>query len=256
MPATRTVTSPSGVKICFDADAHRYYTPIVDDFNRDYMSVTTFVKRFFEPFNADAQAIKTAEKTGKTQEAVKAEWEASRDYACGVGTRVHEVAEDVVNGKPIRHKPKDEHERLLMKQAWLAATKVKADMRIHEAEAIVFDVGTKIAGTADLLAYDKAGSLWILDWKTNVSLDEKSRFGKTGSIPIKHIPDCNVMHYSLQLSTYEYLIRKGGYVSGRTAIKRAIIHLREDGYKVMPLESFGAEIRDMIIFYAIDNVPF
>ena len=71
---------------------------------------------------------------------------------------------------------------------------------ILDVEKIVFSpwLPHPIAGTIDLLARSrKDGSILILDWKTNKSIDMENKWGKFGLDPIKHIPDLNYWHYSL-----------------------------------------------------------
>lgn len=256
MPSDRKALGPDNTPIEFEESTHRYFTTHSKDSETVYTSVTTLIKEFFAPFDQQAIAESTAKRTGKTVEAILAEWEAKRDYACNTGTRVHEVAEDTVLDRQIRNKPNDEHERLLMKQAWLAANKIKDSMKIFGVETIVFDLRTAIAGTIDLLAFDKQGNLWILDWKTNATIDTDDKYRKTGLAPIKHVHDCNFMHYALQLSVYHYLLHKRGYVPPTTKILHAIIHLTETEYTIMPTPDMSIEVRDMIIATHLDNVPF
>lgn len=256
MPADRTATGPSGIIINFSEEDHKYSSPMDNGTEAVYTSITTFVGQFFPEFDTDAAAKRVSARTGETVEAIIAQWDAKRDYACKVGTRVHEVAEDVVLGNTIRHSPEDEHERLLMRQAWLAGNKIKDEMTVFSAEMILFDFGTGLAGTADLLAFDNKGVLWILDWKQNARIDMESKYRSRGLAPIKHLDDCNAVHYALQLSFYEYMLRKGGYVLDGMKFNRAIIHLTETGYQVIPLKSMAIEIRDMIIASNLDNVPF
>lgn len=255
MPSNKQALNPSNVLIEFDESEHRY-SSVIDGITIEYTSVTTFVKEFFPEFDAKSAAERKAKRIGVTTQELLSEWEEKRNYASKVGTRVHEVAEDVVLGRPIRNKPEDERERLLMRQTYIAASKVRADMKIFGAEKILFDPRLALAGTADLLAFDKRGILWVLDWKQNAKIDKSSKFGVNGLFPIQHVEDCNMMHYALQLSTYEYLLHKCGYVPKTTPIRRALIHLREDGYETIPVPSMAVEVRDMIIATNLDNVPF
>ena len=65
-------------------------------------------------------------------------------------------------------------------------------------EKIVFNpfLPRPIAGTIDLLARSrKDGSVLVLDWKTNKSIDRENRWNKFGFDPIRHIPDTSLGHY-------------------------------------------------------------
>jgi hypothetical protein len=120
-------------------------------------------------------------------------------------------------------------------------------------EKIVFSpyLPRPIAGTVDLLARSrKDGSILILDWKTNKSIDRENRWKKFGLDPIRHVPDLNYWHYSLQLSLYQYLLAFGKYVPEGSKFKRAIIHLTETGHDIIQLPDLTSEIKDMVIWDA------
>lgn len=225
MPASVTVTNPAGVECVFDEATHTYRTGMLL-----LTSVTSFVKHFFPPFDAASIAARVAKRDGKTPEAVLAEWEAKRNASARLGTRVHEVAEDAVLGREPRHQPETEHERALMAAAWQQV----ADMRDNGwefvgAEMVVFSEPLRLAGCIDLVARDTHGTLWLLDWKTNESIDMNAKYGGTGNYPIQALPDCNHVHYSLQLATYEAILRRGGYIGREEQVGMALLHLDSEG---------------------------
>lgn len=71
----------------------------------------------------------------------------------------------------------------------------------------------KLAGQIDLLIKD-GNDIYIIDYKTNKKLDDKSFFDKRTKkcqmmkYPMNNIMDCNKMHYALQLSTYAWMLQK------------------------------------------------
>jgi len=71
----------------------------------------------------------------------------------------------------------------------------------------------KIAGQIDLLIKD-GNDIWVLDWKSNKKIEQKSFFNaqlkqsKMMYYPINNLEDCNYSHYNLQLSTYAWMIEK------------------------------------------------
>jgi hypothetical protein len=71
----------------------------------------------------------------------------------------------------------------------------------------------RLAGQADLVIID-GFDVWILDYKTNKKIDLKSYFDRktrkhsTMKYPLNNIQDTNFWHYSLQLSTYAWMIQK------------------------------------------------
>ena len=71
----------------------------------------------------------------------------------------------------------------------------------------------RLAGQIDLLV-KKGNKIWIIDWKTNKKIeknsffDSKSRKSTKMKYPLNNIEDCNFWHYTLQLSTYAWMIEK------------------------------------------------
>lgn len=71
----------------------------------------------------------------------------------------------------------------------------------------------KLAGQIDLLIKD-GNDIWIIDYKTNNKLDKKSFYNKQlkksakMKYPLNDIDDCNFWHYTLQLSTYAWMLQK------------------------------------------------
>jgi hypothetical protein len=51
------------------------------------------------------------------------------------------------------------------------------------------------------------GTLLIYDWKRCKEISHENGFGKTASTPcIRHLPDTNFWHYSLQLNMYKTIL--------------------------------------------------
>lgn len=71
----------------------------------------------------------------------------------------------------------------------------------------------RLAGQIDLLV-KRGNDIIIIDYKTNKELKLKSGFDtKTRSTikmkyPLNHLDDCNFMHYTMQLSTYAWMIEQ------------------------------------------------
>ena len=75
---------------------------------------------------------------------------------------------------------------------------------------IVYSKEWKIAGTIDLLIFDKVSNKYsILDWKTSKQIKTDSYKLKTGNKPeTNDLLDSKFNHYALQLSLYRYLLEK------------------------------------------------
>ena len=75
------------------------------------------------------------------------------------------------------------------------------------------DQKLRLAGQADLIIIDE-DDVYVIDYKTNKSMDKKSYFDRktkkrsTMKYPLNNIEDVNFWHYTLQLSTYAWMIQK------------------------------------------------
>jgi ATP-dependent exoDNAse (exonuclease V) beta subunit len=76
---------------------------------------------------------------------------------------------------------------------------------------VVYDEELKLAGSIDMIFENPDGTLQIYDWKRvkEIKYDHDTHFGNEnyGKIDcIRHLPDTNYWHYSLQLNTYKKII--------------------------------------------------
>ena len=90
----------------------------------------------------------------------------------------------------------------------------------------------KLAGQIDLLIKD-GNDIYIFDYKSNKKLDKTSYFNPKNKrnecmlYPLNDIMDCNFYHYSLQLSTYAWMVQK--YNPNFNIKKLMLIHYDHDG---------------------------
>ena len=71
----------------------------------------------------------------------------------------------------------------------------------------IYSEQLKIAGSIDMLYKNSDGSFSIFDWKRSKEIQKYNmykKFSKTESV--KHLPDLNFVHYSLQLNLYKYIL--------------------------------------------------
>lgn len=76
----------------FDDGPHRY----TDTLGNEYRSVTTLIADYYPHFDADYWAHKKAREQGKSEKAIRAEWDRIRDEACARGTATHNGLEDAI----------------------------------------------------------------------------------------------------------------------------------------------------------------
>ncbi len=242
--------------LTFREDVHVYSTDKIKKFT----SGTTFIHHFFKPFDEESISRNYAIKHNRTQKDVLAEWHKKRDDSCELGTNVHLYCENLFLGKELP-KPINDKAKAYMKVADTAVSGLLKKYDLVETEMIFFSEDLEadlpdsemldkkgilaLAGMGDIVMRNKhTGILYLLDWKTNKEIKRTNPFGNFGLDPIKHIPDNNFNHYSLQLNLYKYLMLKEKYFDEE--IKMAIIHLNTIKPKWIPIENNQNDIKKMI----------
>ena len=185
-----------------------------------FTSVTQFVKKFFSEFDTQKISKKLTSThplyQHMTQEELLAKWEKSSE----MGRVVHkEIEEYIKNGNNV----KEEKSKIAVNYLKENFNKT---LELYP-EVIVHSKKLKIAGTIDLIIYNKECNEYnLVDWKTNKAIKKESFKNKKGiKNSTKDLNDCQYIHYSLQLSLYKFLLEECGY----TNIKKiSIIHLKKD----------------------------
>ncbi len=91
-------------------------------------------------------------------------------------------------------------------------------------EMIIYDTDYKVAGMVDFIM--KIGNkVIIIDFKTNKKIYDNG-YGKKAKHPVEHIEDCNLNHYTLQLSLYNYILRKSTFSDA--SFKLLILHIPDN----------------------------
>jgi ATP-dependent exoDNAse (exonuclease V) beta subunit len=190
----------------FDPKLHRY---TYDD--EVLQSVTKTVEKFHKPFDTEAVAKRTSEKTGVDAEILKKEWAETNRYANVVGTATHEWIEDYFNGnwKSLPTNPDIIHRINKFNKIFCShlhkLTPVKFETRI-------FSKKWKLAGTIDAL-FLKDDKLYILDYKTNKDFkDDEHKDGKWEKLldPFGDFYKNHHNEYSIQLCLYAAILEQWG----------------------------------------------
>lgn len=111
----------------------------------------------------------------------------------------------------------------------------------------------KLAGQIDLLIKD-GNDIYIIDYKTNKKLEDKSFFDSRTKksvmmkYPMSNLMDCNKVHYTLQLSTYAWMLQK---LNPKFVIKKLmLIHYDHQGNVTEhELEYLKDDVERMCKFY-------
>jgi len=221
--------------ITLDHKTHIY--SLQDDPGFKFTSSTTFIHKFFEPFNkykVAAKLLKLPKYAGKTREDLFAEWKASSVK----GTKIHEEMEYY-----ILEKTPPESIPGKFGQQWVDAVISKNCKLLPE--VIVYSKERGIAGMIDLLVYNPDDKGYTLvDWKTNKKINKKSFKGKVGIKPATlGVEDCNFNHYSLQLSLYRYILEE---YYGLKIKNQYLVHLTDAGAESLVCSYMKETIEEML----------
>lgn len=218
---------PRDFRIFFDEEPHDYYVDWKGDgtFTRDMgLSVTSFVKLFFSPFNPDAAILNiyngknycsNKDYFGKTPEEIKAIWNDRRER----GTACHAMIEDFYNDGT----PPETCKEMSLFQNFHEDT--KDQLEPFRSEWFIFtDDETRICGSLDMLFVNTMimETLWqqvefganapdtlhvcLYDWKVAKNISKFMPGGKYAKGPCSGYSDTNYYQYALQLNTYKYIM--------------------------------------------------
>ena len=219
---------------------HKYILKGSEHIN--FTSVTTCISQFFEEFDKIKIATNLKQRSPKYKHLTIEEITGSWDKAAQFGTDVHKEIEDYIN-----HKKTPLIERSSLAIKWLDSYLKKTDFDIFS-EIITFCEKLKIAGTVDLLLYDKINNVYsIIDWKTSKKIDTVGYNNKTGNKPeTKDLLDTNFNHYSLQLSLYKYLLEKKYSIKIQDQI---IVHISDDSAHSYLTDDLSEHIKSILKHY-------
>jgi len=192
------------IYIKFQENGHKY--SIKGD--STFISVTTWLKKFFAPFNGDiiidrmmkSPKWPTNKYYGMTKQEIKNLWRQNGDEAAKLGTDMHKSIEDYYNGEIIQY---NSFEMKCFKEFVLDHPLVP-----YRTEWTIYDEELKICGSVDMTFINEDGSLSIYDWKRCKSMELQSDYNKYALYPIENIPDTNYWHYTIQLNAYKTILER------------------------------------------------
>jgi hypothetical protein len=234
--------------VCFNDENHKYFdindeskqyisvTTLIgryeQDFDRDFWSAYKALEKLLskEAWQIEKKSLLSTKKFNKellnlydipedafnkAQQDILDEWDKTNRESCERGTKIHSELENSFYkaGKNVN----------LQKFGIGGKFECRKDYSDLDLQYGVYpeyliyresdDGILKIAGQIDLIV--KSGNdIYIIDHKTNKKIDQKGGFdSKTKSTakmkyPLNNLEDCNLLHYSLQLSTYAWMLQK------------------------------------------------
>jgi hypothetical protein len=204
--------------LVFHPDNHLYES--IDKSEKiDWISVTTLVSYFKQPFDSKKVAEKVSKNKkskwyGMTPEQIITTWNNESKRATDLGTWYHNQREaDLLECETLNRHGVDlgVFAPNVDEKGVKTASSQKLDDGIYP-EHLVYLKTAGICGQSDLVEIAN-GCVHILDYKTNKEIKTSSFVNWEGlsqkmGDPISHLDDCNYFHYALQLSIYMYMIIK------------------------------------------------
>lgn len=201
------MTHPRDSALDFDEAEHRYiYTPTGETFT----SGTAFIHRFFEPFDGPKVVAKmmAAPKWpqspyfGQTREQILAKWARDGEAAAAAGTAMHSKIERAWRGEPVDWSEQAAEGVLFHRVRQELETE---GWRPYRLEWRIYTETYQVAGTLDALFTNLEGEFLLVDWKRSKEFKYTNPW-QSGKAPLQDLPDCNVVHYTLQLNLYAWIL--------------------------------------------------
>lgn len=222
------VTDPEAVFTSVTTMIHSYTQPFDKEFWSAYKALEKLLSK--DAWNLEKRSLLNTKKFDKVlleahnidendfnreQQLVLDEWDNENRKSCDRGTKIHADLENSFYSK--------KKDISLSKFEIGGKFECRKDYQALDLENGVYpeylisrvseDGKLRIAGQIDLLV-KKGNKIIIADWKTNKKIETKSYFNnktKTSvkmKFPLNTLDDVNYWHYTLQLSTYAWMIQK------------------------------------------------
>lgn len=267
--------------VAFREKDHKYFN--LNDINKKYTSVTTLIHSYAQEFNSDFfssyEALKkilnqedfkkekiklletkkvdienlskkynfNIEDFNKIKQEILLDWEIKNKLACERGTLIHSKLENDSYTDPTTVATKfGLGGKFISKRDY---TELDIENGLYP-EYLIYDDSCGLAGQIDLLI-KKGNDITIVDFKTNKELKFESGYDfntkkkATMKFPLNNLMDCNMSHYTLQLSTYAYMLQK---INPNFIINKLIIehHDHDGNIKSYPVKYLKNEVKMMI----------
>jgi len=165
---------------------------------------------------------------------IKREWNRSGLVARTLGTKLHKVVEDELNGEGVDDAyAADVAAEQQAFRAWRVTWCAERGLAPYRTELCIFSLDATglpaVAGCIDALFVDEEGKLWLVDWKRAKPFDRNDpHYGRFGRGPCERVKDTSFHKYTLQLAIYARMLKRLGI---DVADRRYLVRLSaEDGH--------------------------
>lgn len=252
------------MKIIFNSQSHTYTT----EANEEYTSVTKLLSKYKQPFNQiEASAKASKNRRSKwykmSPQDIMDVWNKESVRSTTLGNWYHDQREqDLLECKTISY---DDCILPIVNCVYDdRGFKIATDQKIGDGvypEFFLYLPSVGIAGQSDRITIAN-GKVDILDYKTNKEIKTQGFTNYEGITqkmlyPLSHLDDCNLNHYTIQLSIYMYIILKHNplYRVGELTLQHIIFEEDYDkdpyGYPIYLKDDTGNPIIKEVIPYKV-----
>lgn len=191
----------------------------------------------------------------KVQQDILDSWEAKKQASCERGTKIHSMIENKFyeGGKNVSLKKFGIGGKFECRKDYL---ELDLPYGVYPEYLIYYeneDKTVRLAGQIDLLIKN-GNNIVLIDHKTNEKIDKKSFYNnitKTSDkmlYPLNHLDECNFNHYTMQLSTYAYMLQK---LNPEFVIEKLYINHYDHNNKntIMECPYLKADVENMLKHY-------
>jgi len=252
--------------ITFTAETHKYESTEDEKKHIDWISVTSLVSLFKQPFDQKGIAEKASKNKkskwyGMTPDEIIAVWEGETNRALTLGSWYHNQREsELLMYNTI--------ERSGLKLPIVTpieqdGIKLAPDQSLVPGvypEHMIYLKSIGICGQADRVEVLQ-DTIDLFDYKTNKEIKTKgftSWDGITKKMigPCSHLDDCNFNHYALQLSIYMYMMLKHNHnlKPGKLEIHHIVFEKKSKdkyGYPIVATDQVGDPIVKEVVPYKV-----
>jgi len=248
--------------IQFTAENHKYES--IDENPIDWLSVTSLVSLFKEPFNQQEIAEKSSKSRngkwkGMNPQDIIDIWNKETNRATTLGSWYHDQREkELLMCDTIERNGMELPIINIIEQDGVKFAPDQSLVPGIYPEHFVYLKSAGICGQADRVEVLQE-TIDVFDYKTNKEIKTESYVNWEGvskkmTGPCAHLDDCHINHYALQLSTYMYVMLKHNHIlkPGKIQIHHITFEIEaedEYGYPIVAVDQLGDPIVKEVVPY-------
>jgi ATP-dependent exoDNAse (exonuclease V) beta subunit len=232
---------PQDARISFVEKTHKYYV----DGQEAAISVTSFVHAPFPVFNTPEVIARMSRRTrmekypNMEDRAIALAWDANARDASMLGTCMHAALECYANTGVWSRDPRITKE-IAMANTFFQKEVYGRGLEVFRTEPTIFvepsETGFLLPGSVDCILRDPVkDEYWVVDWKRSkeIVLTAGGAYGY-GAPPFDKLENTNFFHYSLQLHTYCYILKRFYKLNVNPKhLYMVVIHSNQESYQMI-----------------------